>query len=94
VRSQGYEATWIGGDPNGFAYVFGRNAGDAGMAFTCYERAGAGRLHVPAYILESIPDLAYIGVGVGTASARFSASGLDAGRFVFIDHREKPVNVR
>ena len=94
VRSEGYEATWTGGDPNGFAYVAGRTAGDAGMAFTCYERASTGRLLVPAYILESLPNLSYIGVGIGTASTRFSASGLDAGRFVFIDYREKPVNVR
>jgi hypothetical protein len=50
VRSQGYEATWTGGDPNGFAFVLGRTAGNAGMAVTCYERAGAGRLNVPAYI--------------------------------------------
>ena len=94
VRSEGYEATWTGSDLNGFAYVTGRTAGDASMAFTCYENTSAGRLLVPAHILESIPNLAYIGVGIGTASTRFSASGLDAGRFVFIDYRERPVNVR
>jgi hypothetical protein len=66
------------GDPNGFAYVFGRNAGDAGMAFRAMKRGRRGVCTFRRKFLESIPDLAYIGVGVGTCVGTISASGLDA----------------
>lgn len=95
LRAAGYEATWTGADPNGFAYVTGRTgSAPGGTAFTCFQRADAGRLFVPAYILESVPNLSQIGVGLATQSNRFTAPGMGAGTLVFIDYREKPVLVR
>jgi len=85
-RSQGFTATWTGGNPGSFVLVSGSilttasTANPGGLvAFYCWAPAADGRFTVPAYILSALP------AGTGSTqlqngfSAPISASGIDIG---------------
>ena len=85
-RSQGFTATWMGGNPGSYVFVTGTST-SAGtsttpgitVGFTCLANAGDGQFAVPSYILSALP------AGRGGVQVQndiylpLPASGLDIG---------------
>jgi hypothetical protein len=109
-RSQDLEITWTGGNPNGFVSVsaVGIAAGPAGpasdspgAAALCLERASAGRVRIPSFVLQALPPSVsgplpsgFLLVGATGAPVRFSAPNLDAGYATFRTLSGKSLTVR
>ena len=91
-RSQDQMVTWSGGSPNQFVAAFATSADPklgAGMQVFCTERADAGQITIPSWVLSSMPPtgqsqtvfLGSIGLGSTSAPVRFQASGVNFGFF-------------
>ncbi len=85
-RSQGFTATWTGGNPGSYVFVTGTSSSTATAAapaitvgFTCLANAGDGQFSVPSYILSALPP------GKGGVEVQndiylpLTATGLDIG---------------
>lgn len=101
VRSQGQLITWSGGAADGYVGITGvaadANAG-TGSAFTCVERASAGRFTIPSYVLLSLPastgQTDAVSLTYQSDPVRFTASGLDAGYVYGLSQNTKTVTWR
>jgi hypothetical protein len=80
-RSQGFEVTWSGGNPNSFVYISGDVTvkGGNSVGFICSENVAAGKFKVPAYITSALPSGAGGVVLQNIFWIPLNASGLDAG---------------
>lgn len=77
-RSQGFTATWTGGDPSSFVNLSGSSSG---AMFTCTAAASAGTFTVPPAVTQALPasgsgQLMLLQVA---PSASFTAPGIDIG---------------
>jgi hypothetical protein len=85
-RSQGFTATWTGGNPGSYVFVTGTSAlaktatnPATTVGFTCLGNAGDGQFTVPSYILSALPAGAG-GVEIqNDIHVQLPASGLDIG---------------
>ena len=91
-RSQDQKVTWSGGSPDQFVAVLATSADPklgAGMQVICTDRADAGQITVPSWVLSTMPptgqsQTAFLGsIGLGSTSqpVRFQASGVNFGFF-------------
>jgi uncharacterized protein (TIGR03437 family) len=85
-RTQGFTATWTGGNPGSYVVVSGTSTSTgtaanpaATVGFTCFANVADGRFSVPPYILSALPP------GTGGVLVQndiylpFEASGIDIG---------------
>lgn len=84
-RSEDLRITWTGGTDSEYIWIQGAAAVESTsqfVAFYCVERASAGQLTVPSYVLSQLPAAAQ-GILMLTSApfrggSRFEASGVDA----------------
>ena len=100
ARTSDLSITWSGGDPNGYVLIVGGSSGTvSGAAFSCIERANAGRFSVPSYVLSSLPATTGSSIGIlsvnnTTVPVTFTATGLDLGTVTGSTGFNKTVNYR
>jgi len=93
-RSSDLDITWSGGDPNGYAAIFGTSTTDAPQvtaSFACLEKNSIGHFTVPSWVLSGMPasgTLSQAGINVSNGFllmgsyphfTSFNAPGLDFG---------------
>jgi uncharacterized protein (TIGR03437 family) len=93
ARNQDLTITWTGGAPGELVAVSGSSADPTlggGAGFFCVERATAGTMTIPAYLISNLPASGTVtGLRVGwlmfgstlAQPTRFTATGLDLGYF-------------
>ena len=88
------------GDPSSYVFIVGVGAtANGGAAFTCIERASAGRFSVPTYVLSAIPvttgeSLGFLSVNSVSEPVTFTATGLDLGTVLASAGASKTVTFR
>jgi hypothetical protein len=99
-RANELPITWSGGDPSSYVFIVGVGAtANGGAAFTCIERASAGRFSVPTYVLSAIPvttgeSLGFLSVNSVSQPVTFTATGLDLGTVLASAGASKTVTFR
>ncbi|MBL8229513.1 MAG: hypothetical protein JNL98_13575 [Bryobacterales bacterium] len=84
-RGQDLQVTWTGGTDSEYVWVNGTSATEQAaqaVTFVCLERATAGRLTVPSYVLSQLPagdGVLMVFSAPFRAGNAFQASGIDAG---------------
>jgi uncharacterized protein (TIGR03437 family) len=99
-RSSDLLITWTGGDPSSYVFMVGAaTTNNGGAAFTCIERASAGRFNVPSYVLSALPatsasSFGFLSVNSVTQPTTFTATGLDLGSVIGSAGASKTVTFR
>ncbi len=105
TRQRELPITWSGGNPAiDYVTIFGSSSSNGvGAIFICTERSSAGQFTVPVEVLSALPPSAMVsgvptgsltvGNSSGGAAGRFSAPGIDAGFFTYINNHTKNLTI-